>query len=207
MIRLIIGIFLLLILIETSLASAFMPKAFIGNFTQEKKDINSSKKRVSQIEIKYSYPTNIYFKEFSEVETHYVCNSKKVWKYNPAFIPGEKGVVSIGDSSKFCFAKVFDVLKPGLKSNKLYEVKELSSKEFELRFAEKVQNQINLQKLQLVFKSSEKIFTNLSKINIFYKESKTPVTLLPKKIKIKASIPASSFNFIIPENTSRQKMQ
>ena len=209
MIRLILSFFLLLILLETSFAGKFLPNAFEAQFDQQKmKKLKKSSSNVvvSQIEIKYKFPSNINFKTIGDSETQYVCNQDMVWIYTPPFIPGEKGEVRVGNSSKFCYSKIFDALSHGLKTNKLYKVKKVSDRLYDLMFSEKAQSQIPYKKISLEFKGQSS-FQNISKISLFKELDKSPVVLVTKSLVAKKNISQSEFEFKIPENTNKIKMK
>lgn len=205
--RLILATFLVLVLIETSFASSFLPNAFEGKFKQEKIDLASKRKISSYIEIKYSFPNNINFKTLDETETQYICNSSKVWVYNPPFIPGEKGTVKVGNSSKFCFSKIFDILKNGLKDNSLYTVKSLKKNIVQISFEAKAKKQLDLSRLKLEFSNEQKKFSQLVKITLFKDEKSSPVSMTTQSLKVKKSLPDSNFIFEIPKNTNIQEMK
>jgi outer membrane lipoprotein-sorting protein len=197
----------LLLLVETSLAAKFLPNAFEGEFRQEKKNIITKKVMKSSLEIKYSFPNNIYFKTFGDSEVHYVCNSSRVWIYTPPFIPGEKGDVKVGNSNKFCYSKIFDALSHGFKNNSLYQVKKISAKEYEFIFKAKAKAQLELSKLKIEFKAEKTKFSDIAKIVLYKVGDSNPVSLIAKTIKVKNSLPADLFIFKIPNNTETTKMK
>jgi outer membrane lipoprotein-sorting protein len=207
MMRLLVSIFLLLLLVETSLAGKFLPNAFEGEFRQEKKNIITKKVMSSLLEIKYSFPNNIYFKTFGDSEIHYICNSSRVWIYTPPFIPGENGDVKVGNSNKFCYSKIFDALSNGFKNNSLYQVKKISAKEYDFIFKAKAKAQLELSKLSLEFKTEKTNFSDISKIILYKVGDKHPVSLITKSLKIKNSLPAELFIFKVPKNTEVTKMK
>jgi outer membrane lipoprotein-sorting protein len=207
MFRAIVAFFFILLLVDTaSSASRFLPKAFEANFDQEKKSPISKRITRSSIKIKYQYPSNFFLKELSE-NTTYICNKKNVWFYSPPFSPGEKGLLKVGASNKYCYSKIFDSLKKGLKDNTLYKVKKGSKNSYSILFEPRAKAQLGISKMNLVFQKSDYVFKNIAKLDLYYTGEKNPVTLKRKSLKVVKGFSKSTFNFKTPKNTETQSMK
>ncbi len=205
MIRFLLVFILLYSLFDTAMA-AFLPKAFEATFIEEKVSVIGSKKTIKHIDVKYQFPSHIYLKVVEE-DALYICNSTKVWFYTPPFIEGEPGLVKVGSSSKYCYSKVFDSLKKGLKDNKLYSVKKLKNNTFELTFMDNAKKQLGLDKLKLFFKDNKTEFQNVRSIELYYTGEAHPVALKRKKIEVSKGFKKSLFEFNPPQNTETQLMK
>lgn len=210
MFRAVLAFFFVLILIETAASASrkvkFLPKAFEASFIQEKKSPISKKIKTNNIAIKYQYPSNFYLKELSE-NTTYICNKKNVWFYTPPFMEGEKGLLKVGSSNKYCYSKIFDSLKKGLVDNSLYTVKKGGKNLFSINFQGGAKAQLGIDKLDLVFSKAGNIFQNIQQMKLFYTGEKFPVVLKRKAIKVVKGFSSSTFQFKAPKNTDTQSMK
>ena len=205
MIRVLLVFILLYSLFDTAMA-AFLPKAFEATFVEEIQSAVSKKKKYQgTLEFKYQFPSQIYLKNVNS-NTLYICNTSKVWKYDPPFAEGEPGMVTTGASSKYCFSKLFDSLQKGLKDNKLYTVKKIKEKNYQITFKKKARAQLDVEKLLLVFESGESELQNVSQIDVFYVGAPKPTVLKKKSFEISKGFDKSLFVFDPPPNTETQKM-
>ncbi|MFT6631491.1 MAG: outer membrane lipoprotein-sorting protein [Bacteriovoracaceae bacterium] len=207
MFRAIIAFFFVLLLIDTaSAASKFLPRAFKASFVQEKKSPISNKVKTNDILIKYQYSSNFYLKELS-ADTTYICNKTKVWLYSPPLFDGEKGLLKIGASNKYCYSKIFDSLKKGLTDNSLYKVKKGSNNSYTISFEPKAKAQLGISKMNMVFLKTDYTFQNISSLELFYTGEKFPVILKRKSFDVVKNFPKSTFTFKAPKNTEIQSMK
>lgn len=200
---------LFLALLDTSLAG-FMPKAFEGEYVQVKKSKNkwSKKTKEAPVSIAYQFPRNIRLhSKDPDQDILYICNKDTTWIYNPPFSNADKGLLKVGDSSKFCYAKIFDALDNGLTSNKIYKVEKINAKEFLLLFTKQAVKEIHFEKLRLSFDELPLSFKNLESIAMFKEEKSDPVTFKRKSVTIMKQLDQSQFNFTAPANTEIEKMQ
>jgi outer membrane lipoprotein-sorting protein len=201
-----IGLFLILFfaLIDMALAS-FLPKAFEANLDQVVQSIIKNKEQVTPVKMKYLFANNIYFEVQGDNPVTYVCNAKTTWKYNPPFDSEvDKGEVLIGDSSKYCYVKIFDALSNGLKSNPLYKV-ELSGKTVNLQFTKDAKAQLNISHVIMTFKNTVKLETTLfdiEKMQVYYLDKKEPITFRFSKIIENQKLSSKDFEFKVPLNTN-----
>ena len=204
MIRGFLIFFFVMMLFDTAIASTFLPNAFEGHFVQEKKLIKITEK--SNILLKYQHPNNLYFKD-SQTKTVYVCNATKVYKYDPPFIEGEAGNLAIGDSSKFCFSKIFDSLKPGLKNNRNYLVQKLKNSKYDFNFTKTGIKKTGIEKLEIIFKEGSQEFVDIVSMSLYLVDDARPLKLTKKDIIIKDKFPSDTFKFKRPDNALIERMQ
>jgi outer membrane lipoprotein-sorting protein len=184
----------------------FLPKAFEATFLQEKKSSISNRINQNNLAIKYQFPSNFYLKE-NPGEIVYICNTKKVWIYNPPMFETEKGLLREGKSNKYCYSKLFDSLSKGLVSNKLYSVKRLDKSSYRLSFLPKAKQQLGVSKLEISFKTKSHLFKNTSQLKLFYEGEKSPTVLKPQTFKVVKKFLPSIFKFVTPKNTDVIKMK
>lgn len=187
--------------LETVLAG-YVPKAFLGEFTQTKKSIISGQVS-TKISLKYQFKGNVYMKSVGpDEETVYVCNPEKVWIYVPPLFEGEKGEVKIGKSSQYCLSKIFDKLNKGLVSNSDYSVKKLNDKSYLLTFSAPNEKKLGYQKFELVFDNKAASFNQLKLMRMYTRNDKNPTTLTKNKLTVLKGFKPSTFKFEPPANTN-----
>jgi outer membrane lipoprotein-sorting protein len=199
--------FLIFTLFLNTVWAGFLPKSFEADFEQITKSLRREKK--SPVKVFYKFQSNIYFEVTGDTPVTYVCNKKKVWKYNPPFIDGEAGELTVGDSSKYCYSKFFDALSKGLKNNKLYKVKK-TRKEAVLTFEPKASKQLSIVEMKIQFKNDISKNTTLADVdfmNIYKLNAKKPVKLKLIKIDTKVKLSDEKFVFKAPKNTKFQNMK
>lgn len=205
--KLAIGVILFFAFVDVAFtATNFLPKSFEADLEQVVHLVTSNKESKTPVKMKYLFSNNLYFEVKSEeTPVTYICNKDKTWVYNPPFIEGEKGEVKVGNSSKHCHVKLFDALSNGLKSNKIYTVKQIK-KGVHLSFSKKARAQTQIKKVRIYFKNhiNEKVasLTDVNKMEIWDIERKKPTVFRFKKINTEAKVKLKDFSFIIPENTN-----
>ena len=189
-------------------ATRFIPKSFEADLEQVVFSVTFNKESVTPVKMKYKFSNNLYFNvQSEETPVIYICNKEKTWIYNPPFIEGEKGEVKVGDSSKYCYVKIFDALNKGLKTNDLYEVKQ-QKRGARLTFKKEAVAQTGIKEVALTFKSTWHkglSITDVEKMEIWDTEKKKPTVFRFKKINTNAEIDFMDFEFKIPENTNVTK--
>ena len=202
------------VLVEFAVAKSFLPKSFEATLEQQNisiikmgKDNKKIHKKIfkSDIEMKYMFPSNIVFDVKDQIL--YVCNSKKTWAYTAGSF-GENGELTVGDSSKYCYSKIFDALANGLENNKLYTVS-TKGKQSLLKFDEKAQNQLSILKINLDFKekvNSKTSIENLISMELYYKGKKSPTKFIFKSLNLETKNKKKDFVFLPPKNTNINKI-
>lgn len=188
----------------------FMPNAFEGEFVQIQKSRNPRKKsKEVPTTIYYQKPRNFHMhsKTESGQDTRYICNKETTWFYSAPFTPDAKGQLRTGDSSKFCYVKIFDALNRGLKSNSIYSVKKLAERKYELSFSKEASEELQFDKVELAFDDMPLNFKNIESLTMYSPTRKTPFILKRKSIELKNELSSDLFNFKVPENTETEVMK
>ena len=115
--------FILISFISPSKGTAsFLPEKFEIIFTKSLQSIFKKKKKSKGI-LSYQYPGKIRMEQSKPFKTMYVSNGKKAWLYSESFnLKKEKAQVMLLGSRKLPLVRVFDQLRKGLGSNKIYQV-------------------------------------------------------------------------------------
>lgn len=181
--------------------AGFLPSSFEADFS----DVRG--KREIPVNIKYSFPKKIRYEVKGDTPLLYVCNEKKTWKYTPPFMEGEKGELAVGDSSQFCYSRIFDSLSKGLKSNDIYNVSnkgDLST----LSFSERAKKQLGLEKIEITFDGKKKSsLADAKELKMFLTNKPEPVKLVLKDIKTNPKFNSDQFKFSTPKNTNVTEMR
>lgn len=198
-------LFLFLTIVGAVQGKEFMPEAFKAEFNQSYMSTIKKKLITNHGILFYKYPGNIRL-EITDPDEGliYVSNAKKSWYYRPPFIPGEPGELSVSPKGNTLVAKFFDGLKNGLRSNKLYEVRDLGEQKFEVNFNKKAAKDAGVKKATLsLMKESEKelTFSKVEKIKLVFNDGKE-VDLLFKNIVKVENLPDETFIFKAPDNTN-----
>lgn len=196
-------LFLTLSLIAQSAFGAFLPKSFDAKFL----DVRGKKE--IPVDIKYQFPSNIYYEVKGDAPLLYVCNEKKTWKYSPPFMEGEKGELAVGDSGQFCYSKIFDSLSKGLKSNQLYRVEQKNDTAV-LSFKEEAKKQMSLDKIEITFKgkiTKKTALGDAKELKLFLLNKPEPVKLRLVQYAKGADFKKDQFSFTPPKNTNIVQMK
>jgi outer membrane lipoprotein-sorting protein len=196
---------LLLLIIPFSLF-AFVEKNFKAHFIQETKSLRSTIEEPVLVE--YAYSGNIFFEITGDNPVTYVCNNDKVWIYFPPFKKDGKGEVKTGESSKFCYAKIFDALTRGLESNDYYSVN-FKGKRAEVLFKDNIQEALGVSKVIVEFKSNaskKSLMSDMLSFEIFKQDNESPVLLKLKMFEKNYKTRKTPFEFDIPPKASVSKL-
>lgn len=196
-----IGLILIFILvtIDAVVAKDFVPKSFKAKFDYLVPSLRGDPNKIS-VDIDFNKPTDLRYeiKDPNHAVT-FVCNRQKTWVYTPSFIEGGKGELKVGDSSKYCFSKIFQALNNGLTDNKVYTVKKVK-KEYVLTFTKQAKVALGIDKIGLVFKDKNE-FENLSLLKIYKAQNQAQIYEM-KKIDKKVDFQKGHFEFTPPKNTN-----
>lgn len=194
---------LLSLLSPIAFGAGFLPKGFEAQFF----DVRGSVK--IPVTIKYQFPKQIYYEVKGDAPLLYVCNESKTWKYTPPFMEGEKGELAVGDSSQFCYSRIFDSLSNGLVSNELYTVVNKGANST-LSFKEKAKKQLGLDRIEIQFKTSagpKSSLADAKELKMFLSSKPEPVKLVLKTYKSNPKFKDGQFSFKAPDNTNTTLMR
>lgn len=212
MIKAVLLLSFLMALADAGFASSkhFMPRAFQGEFVQIQKTKNPNKKnREIDTLISYQKPRNfrMYSKDSVGQDTLYICNKETTWFYSAPFTEDSKGQLKKGDSSKFCYVKIFDALNKGLTSNNIYTVKKLNERKYQLNFNPDAAKEVHFDRVELNFDDMPLNFKNIESLTMYSTSRKQPFVLKRKSVQIKNKLDSKLFTFKAPDNTDIEIMK
>ncbi|OUR93678.1 hypothetical protein A9Q84_19640 [Halobacteriovorax marinus] len=196
-------LFVFFLLSTQIFAKSFVPKNFSASFEQVYKSALTGKEKRSKGQIDYSYPSSIKLITSSPESLTYVSNRDKTWYYTPPFIEGEPGQLTVQEATKNTLTKFLNVLKKGLKSNKVYSVKMLKNS-YLLSFKKKAKKQLGIKEATLFFKNNQAKFRELKTVKMILTNKKVKVLEL-SKINESPKFNKNHFVFTAPKNTKVNK--
>lgn len=219
---------LLVLFSSFSFAASFIPKEFEANLEQIVKRRLTKSVVKQPLVLKYKYPKNISMKLENMT---YICNSETTWRYTPPFIKTQKGDVTIGKSSKYCFSTIFDALRYGFEKNSVYSVvkdekksvvhfnfsqraqDELGIRSIEFKFDKKINDSLTLSDVKLMtikhqqITKTKKNEKSKKKITVKRRSLKKDIVYTVKNVKTNTKFKSSDFVFDIPKNTTKTYMK
>jgi outer membrane lipoprotein-sorting protein len=180
--------------------SNFLPKTFNAEFVKKEVSSLSNKERSTKGKMSYKYPSKVRFEILGDDPITFVENSKKYWFYRPPF-GEEKGELRVNRTGKQTIAKFFDILKSGLKSNKLYKVFKLKDGSYKVSFSKEKSKELGISKVNLSFNGKKPSFKKLKEMKIHYQDKKS-VRFEFTKIEVNKKISSKRFIFETPPNTN-----
>ena len=130
-----------------------------------------------------------------------VVSPKKTWIYQPPFMEGEKGQVTVEKKSSWPLLKTFDSLTKSLEASKEFSHK-YSGKKLSIIFTKASQERLGIKEVTFTAKAEAKAVKSFSEF-----ESMTLVKSDGKEQKYKFSdiktsaVDVANFSFDIPKNT------
>jgi len=186
-----------LILISNLAFSSFLPDSFKVQLTEKSMKIGAKKAKQVQGSFNYKYPGQV---RYENEQMTFVSNKTNSWRYVPPFIAGEKGEVYISKKNRNVIAKLFDVLRNGLKDNSVYKVKKHGGQNYFLDFTKSGVKEYNIKSVVLSFNSANLNFSDLSKMSLTYTDGKL-VDLFLNSLNSSVNFDDSFFVFKAPANT------
>ena len=179
-------------------AKSFLPPSFRADYEQTIKKKISGKLKRAVGRIEYRYPGNIRFEQTRPENVIWVSNPKTTWFYQAPFVKGEPGNLRTTPTNAESPAKIFDLLKNGLKESHAYTVVKKSDHKIELIFKPK-KTPSKFQKAILTFRGSP-VFKNLRSIKMLEKNG-NPLELTFQSLDIGVAFKPEHFVFVAPPNT------
>ena len=193
--------FILLLISFSALSQTIIPSEFGAKFEETIISAVTGKEIKSNGEIKYRYPSHLRLEVLEPEPSTVVVNPKRTWIYQPPFIEGEKGQVTIEKKSSWPLLKTFDSLTKSLENSKEFN-HTFSGNKLSINFHKEVQANLGIKSVTFTAKSNAKEVKSFSEF-----ESMTLVKSDDKEQKYKFSeikvgpIDVINFNFDIPKNT------
>ncbi len=162
----------------------------------------SGKEKKSFGKIDYKYPGNIKFDKTSPEPSTFVSNPQKSWYYNPPFIPGEEGQVTIQKSNKLPLTKFLDSIKDGMEGSKLF-TSSYKAQDLILSFGPQMQKDTSLKSVTLHSAKDAKLVEHMKEfenLTLEYTDGRK-VNLKFIEMKEDVSFSANYFIFTVPEKT------
>ena len=178
--------------------SSFLPNSFKADFFQVIKSSISNKEKKMKGKIDYKYPGHIWFEATYPDKIVFVSNPEKSWYYIAPWDEEEPGELTISNTNKNSLVRFFDLLRKGLKSNKMYTVKKVKEGRL-ISFNKKNQKEMGISSARISFKGKEH-FKNISKV-ILVRTDKSQVRLELNAIQPGLSFKKTHFIFKAPKNT------
>lgn len=194
-----------MLLISLSAHAEFLPQSFSAKFEQEYVSLLKGKTKKGEGSIDYRYPSNIRFETSTPSQVIFVSNGVKAWYYRAPFIEGEEGEITETSAKEgsSVYIKFFDLLKNGLTSNALYDVKNAGDGMHVMTFKAKAAKEFGIKEAILTFNSAkDKEFSELKKIDLLFPDGKKS-SLTFSNLKINPAMEASKFNFQAPPKTKK----
>lgn len=196
---------LALILLPTlSIAKDFVPSSFSTQYEETSASaLNKKKIKKATGTIDYKFAGNIRIEVMTPDKSTAVVNQTKSWYYTPPFgSTKEPGTVTVQKSSKWPLIRLFDSLKNGVESNKLFTHKYVG-KELVLTLVSTLQKEIGVKEFHFVSDKDPKAVKSIEEFDNFYMVKTSGPNVNYKFIQFKenASFSADHFTFDIPKNT------
>lgn len=184
-----------------SLAKNFVPTSFSAQY-EESLTSATGKQKKSFGKLDYKYPGHLRFEVTEPVPSLIVVNPQRTWIYQPAFVKGEKGQVTIEKSANSPLVKFLDSIQNGVKNSKHFSAK-YDNKELILNFNKKAQKDLGIEQVVLRSGGEARKINELKSFEIitlkYTNKNKTNIKLLD--LKENATFSSEHFSFTAPENT------
>jgi outer membrane lipoprotein carrier protein len=186
----------------TTSAKTLVPPTFSANFEQSLISAASGKEKKSYGKLDYKYPGHIRFEITSPDPKLFVSNPQKSWIYDPPFVPGEEGQVTVQPSSKLPLTRLLDSLNHGLDKSKLF-THEFKGQELILSFKGETLKDTGLKEVRLKAGKDAKAITKLAEFDqmvLRYSDGRE-VNLRLIDLKEGTSFTGEHFTFTVPPKT------
>ena len=191
---------ILMLIIPSLVRANFLPRSFSASFEQVYLSSLTKKEKKSWGNLSYKFPGNIKFEVQKPKKILFISNKKKSWIYRPPFIEGEKGELTIKNTSRTGLAALLDSLQLGLTNNAYYKVNK-NNKIVSLVFNIESEKKFGIKKGRLIFKTTNYSFKNLVELKITYPD-KRKVSFKLSKLELDKNFKKNFFTFLPPKNTN-----
>ncbi len=188
----------ILILVFSLKAMAFVPKSFKADFSNTYTSQVSGKEKTSVGNLSFMAPKSIRFEITKPDQILFISNDKKSWYYNPPAIPGEPGELKVGKPDPYQLLEFFKALENGLASGKNFDAKNETGKSL-LKFKKHFSDKFKMAEAELAF-TGPSTFTNITDLKIIYTDGKK-IQIKFSQIATDVSLQQKDFQFEPPENT------
>lgn len=193
-------IFLLLISLP-AFSKSIIPNEFSAKFEETLISAVSGKEIKSNGTITYKYPSHLRLEVLEPEPSTVVVSPKKTWIYQPPFIEGEKGQVTVEKKSSWPLLQTFDSLTKSLEGSKDFTHK-FEGNKLTISFSKDAVSKLGLKEVTFIGQGPAKDVTSFTAF-----DSMTLVKADGKEQRYKFSgikvgaVGANQFTFDIPKNT------
>lgn len=182
--------------------ASFVPSSFSSHYEETMTSTVTGKEIKTTGKIDYKYPSHLRLEVLKPEPSTVVVNDRKTWIYQPPFIEGEKGQVTIQKGSNWPLLKAFDSFKTGLEGSKLFTHK-YQGNDLIITFNKDSQKEAGIKEVIFHAKKNAKEVKSLNEF-----EKMTLVKADGKKqnykftdLKENVAFRPSNFEFTTPANT------
>jgi len=192
---------LTLLLLQSALASEFLPASFLIEYTESFKSISKGGNVKYQGRFSFSYPDKFRLDVTDPDPSSVVSNGVKSWRYTPPFIEGEQGEVEISKASDLPVTKFLKTLKKGLQKNPSFKT-QIKGTDITLTMNEPWRKNLGIKQVLLKLKDSSqsKTLADVSELEIFYSNN-NQMKWVFKEFKALPAFDKNHFDFQIPAKT------
>ncbi len=190
-----------LLLLQSALASDFLPANFVIEYTESFKSISKGGNVKYQGRFSFSYPEKFRLDVTDPDPSSVVSNGVKSWRYTPPFIEGEQGEVEITKASQLPVTKFLKTLKKGLQNNPSFKTV-VKGSDITLAMNEPWRKNLGIRQVKLKLKqaSQSKSLADVSELEIFYSNN-NQMKWIFKEFKSNPGFEKNHFDFQIPAKT------
>ena len=183
----------------------FFEPNFKAKYIQQYKSDLKGKMIKTEGIIEYSYPSRIRFEQQAPDQLLYISNPRQSWLYTPPIFDDMDGdLIEDPTGKNYPYAKLFDVLKAGLKDNKYYKVSLIDKVKrlYQFSYSEEMRKKLGLMKTVVKFGSKPSL-KNIVLLELTYIDGKT-VKLTFDKIETDVKFPKDYFFFTMPITSKKR---
>ena len=193
--------FIALLITSPLFAKSIIPSEFTAEFEEKITSSVTGKVIKSNGTIAYKFPSQLRLEVLEPEASTVVVGPKKTWIYQPPFIEGEKGQVTIEKKSSWPLLKTFDSLTKSLEGSKEFDHK-FQGKKLTITFKEATSKRMGIKEVSFVSNTdaaNAKSFSEFESMSLTKNDGKIQSYKFTA-IKI-APVEAKKFEFEIPKNT------
>lgn len=194
--------FILLFLFSfPAFSQSIIPNEFSASFEETLISSVTGKEIKSNGTISYKYPSHLRLEVQEPEPSTVIVNPKRTWIYQPPFIEGEKGQVTVEKKSSWPLLQTFDSLTKSLEGSKEFSHK-FSGNKLVISFSKESSSKLGIKEVTFIAQGEAK---NVKSFSAF--DSMTLMKADGKEQKYKFSnikvgpTKVSQYSFDIPKNT------
>ena len=190
-----------LLITSPVLAKSIIPSEFTAEFEEKITSSVTGKEIKSNGTIAYKFPSQLRLEVLEPEASTVVVGPKKTWIYQPPFIEGEKGQVTIEKKSSWPLLRTFDSLTKSLEGSKEFDHKFQGNK-LTISFKDATRKRMGIKEVSFISRGQAKdakTFSEFESMTLTKNDGKTQSYKFTS-IKL-VPVEAKKFEFEIPKNT------